>query len=100
MYAQLLEGQTLPSRRHELERVIRERLLPALREEEGFSGALHLLDAGTAHTMMIVCWETEEQAVRPFSDYRESTQMALRTFEAASTEFHRHTSVWEICARA
>ncbi len=97
MYAQVLEGRTLRDRRHELERVIREQLLPALREQEGFCGALHLVDCNTDETMMVVCWETEEQAARP---YCESSNVALAAIAAVSAEFRGRFSVWEVGARA
>jgi hypothetical protein len=90
----------VPDRRHELERIIREQLIPALREEEGFCGALHLAGRDGEGTMMIVCWETEQQATRPYSDYRESSLAAVAAIGAISSEFHGRFSVWEIDVRA
>jgi hypothetical protein len=92
LYAQVLEGRAVPERRHELERAIREKLIPALREEEGFCGALHLVDCHTDETMIVVCWETEEQAARPPGD--------CIPVAALSSEFRSRLSVWEVGARA
>jgi hypothetical protein len=100
MYAQLLDGRALPGQRHELERAVREKLLPALREEEGFCGALQLVDRDTGETIMVVCWETEEQAARPCRDYAASTQVAFAAISEASSAFRDRVSVWEVGARA
>jgi heme-degrading monooxygenase HmoA len=100
MYAQMLDGRALPGQRDELERAVREKLLPALREEEGFCGALQLVDRDTDETIMVVCWETEEQAVRPCRDYAASTQVAFAAIAEVSSTFRDRVSVWEVGARA
>jgi hypothetical protein len=100
MYAHVASGSTAPAMRPELERLIREQLLPALREEDGFCGALHLVNSDTDHTIMVVCWETEEQARCPQSEYRASSVAAPRAIAAIATEFLGRSSVWEIDARA
>ena len=94
MYAQVLEGRALPERRPELERIIRNKLIPALREEEGFCGALHLVDCNTDETRIILCWETEEQAARP------PCKSNLAALGAVCSEFGVRYSVWEVGARA
>ena len=62
MYAQALElgGGTS----EDLRQVICRELLPALRIERGFSGALSLVDRQTENTLLLVFWETEKQAAR------------------------------------
>ena len=40
-------------------------LIPALRTEDGFSGAVSLIDRQTDAMLLLVFWETEEQATRP-----------------------------------
>jgi hypothetical protein len=100
MYAQVLDGCALPGQCHELERAVREKLLPALREEEGFCGALHLVDRETDETMMVVCWETEEQAARPPCDHAAATQAALAAIAEVSGALRGRVSVWEVGARA
>lgn len=90
MYVQLLDGGITPETRDELELAIRDRLLPVLREQEGFCGALHLLDRDACSTMMIVCWETEEQALRPL-------ELPCQRLEAALSG---RASVWEVTQRA
>ena len=39
MYAQLIEGGTTPQRRAEMDRIVTEELVPALKHEPGYSGA-------------------------------------------------------------
>jgi hypothetical protein len=97
LYAQVLEGRTQPEQRPALDRAMREQLIPALREEEGFCGALHLVDCRTGETMIVVCWETEEQAAGP---YCESSERALAAIAAASSELDGRSAVWEVGARA
>jgi hypothetical protein len=40
-------------------------LIPLLRAEDGFSGAVNLIDQHTGATLLLVFWETEEEATRP-----------------------------------
>jgi hypothetical protein len=94
MYAQLLEGGTTPDRSEDLELAIRDRLLPALREQEGFCGALHLVDRDNGRTMMIVCWETEEQAALPLGD------PLVEELAPIASGVGVRTSVWEVTQRA
>jgi hypothetical protein len=94
MYAQVLVGRALPERRPELERIIRSKLIPALRAEDGFCGALHLVDCNTDETRIIVCWETEEQAARP------PCSSNLAALEGVCSELDGRFSVWEVGARA
>ena len=67
MYAQLVRGRTSSETRIEVRRVVHE-LMAALRSEPGFAGALSLVDHGSGTTMMIVLWESADQARRPLSD--------------------------------
>jgi hypothetical protein len=48
-----------------LSRTVQNELLPALRSEKGFSGALTLVRRDAGEMLLLVFWETETQAVRP-----------------------------------
>jgi len=48
-----------------LNRSIYGELLPALRTEDGFCGALSLLHRETGELLLLVLWETEDEAARP-----------------------------------
>jgi hypothetical protein len=66
MFAQVIRGETATEACDELNAVVREELIPALQDEPGFAGALSLFDR-RGDAMMIVLWDTEEQARRPWS---------------------------------
>lgn len=42
----------------EVDRIVAEEVIPALREEPGFAAALSLVDRETGRSMMIVLWTT------------------------------------------
>jgi hypothetical protein len=62
MYAQVVQGGAAPERREEMNAAVRNHLIPALKQEAGFVGALNLENGDTGHGMMITFWETEAQA--------------------------------------
>jgi hypothetical protein len=63
-------------------------LVCALRQEPGFSGALSMIDRATGDALVVVFWETEEQAARPIADV-----LALSALGPCSS------TVWELDAR-
>ena len=65
MYAQVIETSVPPEQLALLERLVRCELLPALRGEPGFSGAMSLVDRDRAATLLVLLWETEADAARP-----------------------------------
>jgi hypothetical protein len=99
MYARVVRGQTAPDRLDQFDAVVRSVLVAALREQRGFSGALSLLDRETGGTLLVILWETEEQAARPMSACDGSFLEALLTVAALSTEGPDMSTVWEISAR-
>ena len=80
MYAHVTTAEAPPGAAWDLNRVIRREVVPALRCEQGFSGALVLFDGSTL--LVVVYWETEEQAAR------------ARLRAVAGT-----TQLWEVCGR-
>lgn len=62
MYAQVVQGGAAPERRDEMNAAVRDHLIPALKHEAGFVGAVNLENRDTGHGMMITFWETEAQA--------------------------------------
>jgi hypothetical protein len=99
MYAQVVEGGTTPDRREQLDRLLLDELLPALREEPGFSGALSLVDPVTGNGMVLVFWETEEQACRAPSQCGRRCRQALAAIARLSTAGLPPISIWEVNAR-
>jgi hypothetical protein len=93
VYAQTLEG-TCPAEC--LSAAFRDELLPALRTQPGFSGALSLLDRGTGRAVVLVFWETEEEARRVLSPFFAGLLARLGVSDAATYA----PEVWEVGARA
>jgi hypothetical protein len=94
MYAQvLIEGATA-ERCGKLDAVIRDRLLPSLRLEEGFCGALHLVSRSEGKGMLIVLWETEAQAAAA------AAEQELAALAPCAGGCAAQASVWEVTQRA
>jgi hypothetical protein len=92
MYAQALEG-VAPA---QLNEIVRRELVPALRTEPGFSGALSLVDAATGRALVLVFWETEAEAARPLAPHYDALLAALGQ-PGPDTYAPR---IWEVGARA
>ena len=100
MYAQIIEGGTTPERRHLMDRLVTDEMLPALAVEPGYAGALNLVDRDSGNAMMIVLWDTEPQARRALAEYGGAFLRALAGIAAISTGTRRPISVWDVNARA
>jgi hypothetical protein len=75
MYGRLVEVEGVdPSKREEVLGIIRERIIPGLKEIEGFAGFISLVDEGNRRARSVVLWETREgaeEAERQFAVRRE-----------------------------
>jgi hypothetical protein len=75
MYGRLVEVDGVdPSKREEVVGIIRDRIIPGLKEIEGFAGFISLVDEGNRRARSIVLWETKEgaeEAERQFAAKRE-----------------------------
>jgi hypothetical protein len=100
MHAQLIEGGTTPERRTEMDRIVREELIPALHAEPGFAGALNLVDRSTGNALMIVLWDSEAHARRQLADYGTAFLKALANIAGISTGTRNPISIWDVNARA
>ena len=92
MYAQALEGAATAS----LNEIVQRELLPALRTEPGFSGAISLVDPATARALVLVFWETEEEAAQPLRPYFGALLAALGVPDPETYA----PRIWEVGARA
>lgn len=99
MYAQLVPCGTAVEERSELERLIAGQMIPALRQEPGFAGAWNLIDGTTGSAMLIVLWESAEQARRPREAYGPAYRRALLNLAAITKCDPLPASVWEVGAR-
>ncbi len=96
MFAQVIQGGTTPELRNEMDRIVREEMLPALQEEPGFVRALNLVDRGSGRAMMIVLWETEENAAIPSGRREPAFLRALAGIAHISTGQREPISLWEV----
>jgi len=99
MYAQLVQGGTTPDRRTVMDRIVTDEMIPALHEEPGFGGALNLVDRDSGDAMMIILWETADQARRPLNEYGQGFLRALASVAAISTGNREPIGIWEVNAR-
>jgi hypothetical protein len=99
MYAQLIHCGTTPDRRSELDRVIRDRLLPALLADPGFVGTLNLARPTEDDAMLIVLWISREHAARPLSTRSLELRRALAAITALANECEERPLVWEFAAQ-
>jgi hypothetical protein len=100
MYAQVVQGGADLEHRAEMDAIVHEQLLPALEQEPGFSGALNLVDRTTGNAMMIMLWESEEQAHRPLPEYGPAFLKALAAIAAISSGNRAPISVWDVNANS
>jgi hypothetical protein len=98
MWAQVVQGGATPEQRDEMNRIVQEQLIPALKKEPGFAGALNLLDRESGNGMMLTLWETREQAAAPPSALSEDFRKALSGIMAISTGQRAPIAVWEVNA--
>jgi hypothetical protein len=95
MHAQVFE--LLGAERSErLNRLIDDELLPALRTEVGFCGALSLVRGETREMLLLVFWETEKEAARAVLPCLAALLDELGMTAGASAT----PKIWEVGARA
>jgi heme-degrading monooxygenase HmoA len=59
MYARVTSTQILPGKIDEAIRIYRDSVVPAAREQKGFTGAYELVDRGTGKSLSVSLWDTE-----------------------------------------
>ena len=97
MYGRLVEIDGIdPSHREEILGILRERIIPGLKEFDGFAGFISLVDEETRRARNVVLFETKEaadEAERKYASIREEivtgmggTVRSAELFEAALVE--------------
>jgi hypothetical protein len=97
MYGRLVEIEGIdPSHREEVLGILRERIIPGLKEFDGFAGFISLVDEDKHRARNVVLWETKESAEEAelkFGPIREETVRGMGgtvrssdLFEAALVE--------------
>jgi hypothetical protein len=100
MYAQVIEVRPQPARLEVMERLVRDELVPALREQSGFCGALNLTACAGGETLLVLLWETEEEAARPLATGAAPFGKAFATVTELLASRSCSVTVWEVDARA
>jgi hypothetical protein len=87
-----------PSKKEELAGIIRERVIPGMKEIDGFIGFISLVDEESGRGRSVVLWETKEsaeEAERKFAPRREEivrsvggTVRSAELYEAPIVEVH------------
>jgi hypothetical protein len=99
MYGRLVEIEGVdPSKRKEVMGILRERVIPGLKEIDGFAGFISLVDEDNRRARSVVLWETKEsadEAERQFGPRREEivrsvggTVRSADLYEAPIVEVH------------
>jgi hypothetical protein len=102
VYAQLVRSRTTNQKRAEMHRIVADELIPALHDEPGFAGALSLVSPRDGETIMIVLWQSAEQAQSPLGDNGTSVlaPLLLRAgIAGAAPGEQQRTSVWDVTVR-
>ena len=77
MFGRLVEIEGIDqSKREEVLGILRDRIIPGLKEIEGFAGFISLVDEENRRARNVVLWETKEgaeEAERQFKAFREET---------------------------
>ena len=60
MLARVTSGEALPERLDKMSHEIREHVLPALKKQDGFAGALLLVERGSGKVLAMTLWESEQ----------------------------------------
>ena len=95
MFAQVIRGETATETRGELNALVRDGLIPALQDEPGFAGALSLFDQ-SGKGMMIVLWDTEDQARRPSDERGRALPGVLSDMAVLSKRPDEPATIWEV----
>ncbi len=94
MYAQVIQGGSAPEKRDEMNTVVQDHLIPALKQQAGFVGAVNLENRESGHGMMLTFWTTEEQAAAiPDSP---AFMEALGRVAAVSSGMRAPIGVWHV----
>ena len=94
MFATMIQGGTTPAQIDDMNRAVTESLIPALKSETGFRGAVNLEDRSTGHGVMLIFWDTEDQALRPPSS--PALHKALAGILRMSTGERAPASYWHV----
>jgi hypothetical protein len=83
-----------------MHRIVSDELIPALRDEPGFVGALNLVAPDSGDAIMIVLWQSVEQAQKTLGDNGTSFLAPLFCIaDSPPPGDDESRSVWEVTVR-
>lgn len=90
MYARVTFATAQPDKMGEITKVVRDSILPAAKQQNGFKGLLHLADSATNKGMVIVMWDSEAdmKAGEASGFYREQVAKVAPHLAGATTMEH------------
>src|SRR5947209_7207561 len=83
MYARVWFVNTEPEKKDEIIQVLRESVLPAIHQQQGYKGYLALSDPSTGKGIAIALWETEADLKASEAIGQEQVAKAARLFSSA-----------------
>jgi len=100
MHAQVIEISLEAAQPDVVERLIRTDLVPALREQSGFCGALHLTAQERSEALLVVLWETEDDAKRPHAFSTGGAEPVSTSITDLLNLRAGSVTIWEVDARS
>jgi hypothetical protein len=82
-----------------MHRVVTDELIPVLHHQPGFAGALNLVNPRTGEAILILLWQSAEQAQRPIGANGANLLAPLLNIAGVSPGDHRPMFVWELTVR-
>ena len=73
--------------------------MPALREQSGFCGALHLTAQERSEALLVVLWETEDDAERPHAFSTNRAELVSTSITDLLNLRAGSVTIWEVDAR-
>ena len=81
MYGRLVEVEGVDaSRRDEILAIMRDRIIPTLKDVDGFAGFIALMDAQTRRGRTVLLWETREAAEEAERELAPKREQIVREF--------------------
>jgi len=91
MYARISIGIAKPDKMNEIDKVVRDSILPAAKKQKGFKGFYHLADNQASKGMILVLWNTEaDMTTGESSTYYKEQVAKIAPYLTASPTIERY----------
>jgi quinol monooxygenase YgiN len=99
VHAQIIRSSAAREQRAEMNQIVIEQVIPALRDEPGCAGAMSFVDRQSGNSMLIVLWATVEDARRTTAWHTPRLREAFSRMAAVSTQKDEAVTIWEVDLR-